>query len=262
MSPDRQSPPLTQAVLPQPFDLSRYNLSPLLTPLEQQTLQALVTAFDAKKFNWPPNSREALARLLEPLDDVLHHIQIQRRSRVSAIRLMIRWMNATQQPYWAWSQDAWHHYLVDNARQARFKVARPSVLAFAYCLGGIRCFPSRYALNYYHFASSIFGQDRVRTAVDCVVKELVRWGYQGQNTREYVRRVLSVFFLHVGSTDFAALPPDILSQIDPTQHPHHLYKTAVNISRVLVSLGLVHPPFYSAVLTPADGLNSSAQHPP
>lgn len=226
------------------FDLSNYDRTPQLSASERIALSQLVEAFNAKRFHWPDGTDLVMERLLRPLNDVLARTETRHKSCVSIIRLMIRWMNDTQQTYWNWSSEVWYGYMTNDlpSEPVRTDFARPAILAFAYCLGGLRQIPPHYRINRYHFASLIFGHEPVLRAVELVVNTLVSWGYGGQHTREYVRRILSVFFLQNGSPDLASIPENILDQIDPREQPVHLYKTAHNISRVLVSLGILTQP--------------------
>ena len=226
------------------YDLSQYDCTPQLSQSERIALSQLVETFNAKRFHWPEGTEQVMDRLLRPLSDVLAKTDMRHKSCVSIIRLMIRWMNDTQQTYWTWSPEVWYRYMTDDlpSESVRIDFARPAVLTFAYCLGGLRQIPPHYRINRYHFASLIFGHEPVREAVALVVNTLVNWGYGGQHTREYVRRILSVIFLQNGSASLASIPENILDHIDPHGQPIHLYKTAHNISRVLVSLGILTQP--------------------
>ncbi len=188
------------------LDDTRYDRSPSLTDQEAQALAALVKAFDAKKFIWPPGCAETLQRVVQPLEDVMAVIQAHPRSRVSTIRLMIRHMQRSQSPFWGWDDAQWAAALRPAHSFYVNKKARYSLLAFAYVLGGVLCFPSHYQFDRYLLACGIFGKPTIDDACQRVCDELFRWGYDKHTHETYIYRLLCESFLVNRSPRLEDLP--------------------------------------------------------
>jgi len=83
-----------------PIDLAQYDRSPCLSETEEC---ALVSWSNTKSV------RAALPRLYSPLRDVatLSSKQSQLNRHTKAQTAILQEIQRTQQPYWAWSQQAW-----------------------------------------------------------------------------------------------------------------------------------------------------------
>lgn len=219
------------------MEIDLYDRNPVLTPRESEALRAMVKAFDAKRFNWPAGTEQAVHRLLCPLGDVMSFLPSYRLSCMKALRLMIRAMNASQVAYWGWTPQQWFPLFEDHPSTPTRKAVRPIIRAFAYLLGGIRHLPETDKCNRAYFAALIFGHEVVEAALQRVIGQLMSWGYSQVDIPSQVREILSEFFLVNGSATLEMLPTDIVSRVQRTHLPVHYYNTAHAISRALVSLG-------------------------
>src|SRR5215472_5781113 len=92
-----------------PIDIASYNQHPELTSVERLALtQALAHCSGKKGPMLPRELKQDLARLLQPLNDILGHLRgAQTAYCTFPLQLMMHGMNEHALSYWAWSEEEW-----------------------------------------------------------------------------------------------------------------------------------------------------------
>jgi len=176
-----------------PVELNAYNKCPTLTQNEQQALQALVQS----QLRWGDSRREgasqirdALRRLLEPVEDALAVVLGRRSDKDMAAAALLRACQREGCAYWGWPPQIWRRIL--GHTQAQFfcengplvdGAGRQYLIAVAYLLGCFRQIRLLGNFGRVALARKIFGHQAVEAALKPVQEILSGWGYAAaQNT--------------------------------------------------------------------------------
>ena len=176
-----------------PVELNAYDKDPTLTQFEQEGLQAL----SQSQRRWGDSGRDgarrirdALRRLLDPVEDALALVPGRHSDRDMAAAALLRACQREGCAYWGWSSEVWRHIL--GRTQAQFfcengplvdGAGRQYLIAVAYLLG---CFRQVRLLGNFDrvaLARKVFGLQAVDAALKPVQESLSGWGYAaGKNT--------------------------------------------------------------------------------
>jgi len=176
-----------------PVELNTYDKCPALTQKEQQALRALAES-QRRWGNGGPQGvsqiRDALGRLLEPVEDTLAAVPGRRLDKEMAAAALLRACHREQCAFWGWPQATWRRIL--GHTQAQFFCengplvdggGRQYMIAVAYLLG---CFRQVRLLGNFDrvaLARKVFGHQAVEAGLQPVQELLSGWGYAAaQNT--------------------------------------------------------------------------------
>ena len=179
------------------IDVSAYDRSPALYRHEVQHLAKLVPRI-GRRLPWLEDALEGLARLQQPIMDVMAATHASLQSRRSALAVFLFEMHQRQSSYWAWKNDGWCEILCASRTAFRRRyhgfaeLVRHPTLAVAYMLG---CFEDLNALGSIHhlpLARELFGKHAVDHAIQRVLDALMAWGYGPQRAHELQRTIAAV----------------------------------------------------------------------
>lgn len=232
-----------------PIDLGRYDRTPALTASEKAALDALIRRRIGRRASrWPMRPKNALARLLQPLLDVLDltdgrdgHQAAQLRSNVA--RVLTDEMHRRGTTYWAWSQDEWRETVAPSAIAYKQSPchdgpSRCRVMVLAYLLADVRDWTRCGAsLQQYRLACHIFGQEAVDTAIRRVCAVVQPWGY-GPDVQRRLTTSISAALLWSRSPHIEDLSVDLLDRMRETVGTHFQSTTFGLLARALAHMGL------------------------
>lgn len=189
-----------------PVELNAYDKWPTLTQKEQQALQALAESRRRWGDGGPQGARrirDALRRLLGPVEDALAIISGDRSNKDMAAAALLRACQREQCAFWGWSQATWRRVL--GHTQAQFFHANGSLvdgsgrqymIAAAYLLG---CFRKvRFLGNFDRVAltKKVFGHEAVESALLPVQDVLSGWGYAASKNTVLMSTVCEALLLN------------------------------------------------------------------
>jgi hypothetical protein len=172
---------------------SRYDRRPGLTGAERAAVEELA----GQRTRWPPDLSEAVARLTDPIDDVLRIVTPQAPwwGRYPARRALVAAMASEESAFWAWDRDRWSRVLAGIDPQIR-----QLVLAVAYLVCGqrdlhleLRGFKAR------KFAGRVFDEARVDAAIGRVQAHMDGLGHRTVLGRPMLTHALMDVMLLAGS---------------------------------------------------------------
>ena len=244
-----------------PVELNAYDKGPTLTQKEQQALQALASS----QRRWGDSGREgasqirdALRRLLEPVEDALAVVPGRRLDKDMAAAALLRACQREGCAYWGWSPEVWCRVL--GHTQAQFfcengplvdGAGRQYLIAVAYLLG---CFRQIRLLGNFErvaLARKIFGHQAVEVALKPVQETLSGWGYAAMHNTGLMSTVCEALLLNQ-SPDLHDLTAEGLDEFRRgcsacrRAHFHQL-------SKALAALGFLRKPLGIACSNPAMG---------
>src|SRR5690242_7213253 len=130
-----------------PVDLARYDRTPTLSRREKEQIAYLATRHVGSGAGpWPENCKAALARLIQPLREVLNRVTKDASFRHHAIRALMKEMHRRCRPYWSWSNEEWLATVAPTnndflgRHECKVVIHRQPILAVAYLLAGFTDF--------------------------------------------------------------------------------------------------------------------------
>ena len=150
----------------------RYDRTPQLSSAERAALGEL----SESRTRWPPALAATVARLTEPIDDVLAVVTPHAAwwGRYPARRALVTGMAARTDAFWAWDRDRWLRVVRESDPQIR-----QIILAVAYLVCGqrdlhleLRGFKAR------KFAGRVLGETRVDAAIGRVQSHMDGLGHR------------------------------------------------------------------------------------
>ena len=144
-----------------------------------------------------------------------------------------------------------------------WSVSRPArlpqqLLAVGYILYCLSDFDSFGQCNLMSLAYKVFGEERVRSTLERVQSELLRWGYGTYRATVYVARVVYAALLINRSPQLEDLTLEILDALHQGNIPEYLKREVVLISRVLTALGINDKPLSPVLSTDERATNHDA----
>src|SRR5512134_1187777 len=89
-----------------PVGRAHYDCNPQLTPQEWEALDTSMRR-TGRGARWTRHAAAVLARLLEPLNDVLQLSRPCQATRHQTARVLLQEMHYRQTAFWAWTPDQW-----------------------------------------------------------------------------------------------------------------------------------------------------------
>ena len=217
-----------------------YDRRPGLTEAER----AAVGELAGQRTRWPPELSGALARLTEPIDDVLRIVTPQAPwwGRYPARRALVAAMAAEDSAFWGWDRDRWLRVLAGTDPQIR-----QLVLAVAYLVCGqrdvhleLRGFKAR------KFAGRVFGQALVDAAIGRVQAHMDGLGHPTVLGRPILTHALMDVMLLAGSPllEDVGARADLFVALRSMELNNGRRHGVEQLARTLVEMGVLSaPPF-------------------
>ena len=214
---------------------SRYDRQPGLTDAER----AAVGELAGQRTRWPPELSLTVARLTEPIDDVLRIVTPQAPwwGRYPARRALIAAMAAEESAFWGWDRDRWLGVLAGSDAQIR-----QLVLAVAYLVCGqrdlhleLRGFKAR------KFAGRVFDVELVDAAIDRVQAHMDGLGHPAVLGRPMLTHALMDVMLLAGSPlleDLGARP-DLFVALRSRELNNARRHGVEQLARTMVEMGVL-----------------------
>lgn len=220
-----------------------YDRHPLLSDEEREALTRYVQNHAAIF------ARARLARLEQPLMDVMH-LRSHDKGRTCAVRkVMFGEMFRRGTTFWAWSYEDWCAVLHPSSKlfidqYERHQEARLSIMDAAYLLAGFSDLQAAgQTIERARSANFYFGADRVAAECQRVMEVMGGFGYsQKEGTVELVRGVLSLLFLLNRSPYLEDLSTEFMGQVIAQIQVERIAQIASTIRLVLHQMGLIDLP--------------------
>jgi integrase len=213
---------------------NRYDRSPLLTATEL----AAVSELAGSRTRSPADLSLALARLTEPMDDVLSVVTPQAAwwGRYPTRRALVAGMAGNAEAFWAWDRDRWAGVSRESDAQIR-----QIVMAVGYLLCEQRDLHLEFrGFKTRKFAGRVFGADRVDQAIASVARHLEKLGACAQQGRPTLQQALVDWMLLAASPlleDLAARP-DLLARLRSGETNNARRHGVEQLARTLVEMGV------------------------
>ncbi len=196
-----------------PIDPSRYDRGRWLTSAEQRALAEVVPRMRTGPWlsgRWPAETREALRRLTQPLEDVLDVTAFppsgRHEERQATRHTILADVHRRQVTFWGWGEDEWLETLQSSPAGIRLHV-----VAVSYLLTDRRTLQTTFhVFRRRLLAEKLFGQKAVGTAIDRVGAELVAMGF-GIKAHWRAGPALSELMLRAASPRLEDLTADLLA---------------------------------------------------
>jgi integrase len=217
------------------IDPARYDRAAEFAPEEWQALAAWQT------WQGQGQIRRTLARLHRPLLDVLVDATGGvPPERVCTIRFVLREMQRTRTPFWAWDDRQWLGLL--GMPQTGHPFVRSHLLAIAYQLTG---FARLHELERMHSISTtarlVFGDEPYKTALVRLAGALGGIGYKNTTITNNLPMVLSFLMMEARDPRLEAIDAALLGRLRD-RYPSQIGGFAVMISSGLAALGILEVP--------------------
>lgn len=227
-----------------PFDLSVYDRSPVLTEIEIQALASVAEMREADNKFWLSKNRNALARLLRPVDHVLDYIGVRDRSYYTGTKSnLLRAMHQRQTCYWSWSSADWVEVLgssyKDFGKDCAYQSCRINLIAFSYLISNFTELHLYGSHSLYGLARRVFGEQALLGAIETVRSELRKMGYSDARTVKSLPYTLSKAMLLARSPRLEDITFQILLKVRDVYSAPHVNKEAIRLSRALYGLGII-----------------------
>ena len=251
-----------------PMELNGYDKDLALTEREKQALQALAES----QRRWGDGGaqgasqiRDALHRLLEPVEDVLAVMPGSRSDKAMAAAALMRACLREGCSYWGWSPEVWRRIL--GHTQAQFFCehgplvnggGRQYLIAIAYLLG---CFRQVRLLGNFDriaLAKKVFGHQAVEAALRPVQETLSGWGYAAAQNTALMSTVCEALLLNQ-SPDPHHLT---VERLDELRRDCSVCRQALfqQLGKALAVLGFLDKPLGTVSPSPAAGTSTSSSY--
>jgi integrase len=169
------------------LDSRQYDRRPDFNLQEREALrQAMVLCTGDNETRLPPQLNSVLARLLQPLKDILACLGASQKYCSASVQTILPEMDACSTSYWTWSEEVWttllttafarfrHTYSPQTYRRVRFHL-----LIIAYVIGPHTDFflPVLGDISPLALAGRVFGKQPLQSNVERVRQVLSGWGY-------------------------------------------------------------------------------------
>lgn len=231
-------------------DLQAYHRHPSLAPAERDALTLLNDRFRVGAKAWPEPTRTILARLLQPLYDVLNVTNACKAARNSAVHLLIEEMHERQTTFWAWSEDEWLEVLCPSEREFHLRHrwsgnCRQYAVAVAYLLCGFTGLHTIGTFFQYRLAIKVFGREAVDAAMRHLRSELQCIGY-GSRSKSYVANALYWALLLNRSPRLEDITIEVLEEVR-RRGTLYVKRGVGTISHSLLRMGIIARPLSRAI---------------
>lgn len=217
------------------IDPKRYDRTPALTSAEGRIL----ADWNARRGLRPLGTN--LARLHQPLADVLKHLECSKQMQDRTLTFIMAEVSRSGTPYWGWDERRWLDLL--NGQDAKTaRVGRPYLLACAYLLTG---FARASEIEQYPglsvAARAIFGRNQFAAELSRLESTLVRLGYGCVTLRNCLPTVLAALMLEARDPRLEAFDASLL-ELTRARHRLLVGRHVGKVSHGLAALGLLAKP--------------------
>jgi integrase len=234
---------------PWPLQLDTYDRSPTLSKTERETLAWLFAPSEhAHPLRRHSHAAHALERLLHPIEDALAYLHAHENGACRARRVLLLEMDHRATAFWGWTLEAWCETLAPTRETfvQRHGWAyldahdgRPQLVALAYLLcPDLPLAPLLSHLQCFALARSVFGEERIREAVQRIRAILHSWGYEQHDQMDLLSCV-SYLFLANRSPFLEDITSSVLEQVAQSCPLHNVQHAWFRVSRALTGLGLI-----------------------
>jgi hypothetical protein len=218
-----------------PFDPEVYDRARLLTTTERTALAEL----RGSNTRWPKDLSAAVARLTDPIDDVLGVVMPQTRwwGRYPARRALVVGLADRVDSFWAWDRERW----VSVLRQSDPQI-RQIVMAVGYLACGQRDLHLEFrGFKARKFASRVLGTEAVDATIASVQGHLDCLGYSATLGRPHLEHALMEVLLLSGSPllEDLALRADLLAWLRGRERHNGRRHGVEQLARTLVKMGVL-----------------------
>ncbi len=227
--------------LPIPPLAGRFDLSPDHLSEERRALSEIAQSL-AKPHGAPcKRARDAVSRLVAPMNFVLDWIGTCAAMRCTAKRLMLLEMNKLGKPCWAWPQEA----CLDIAccspaafleRYGKRSSVRQQILTLMCALSGFSRLTEIGPFHRFHLASKVFGRTVIESLTSQIYAEMRKIGYTQHSYG--LAQALHTAFLMERDPRLEVVSSETLKQIADAG-PILLRRGAARLSRVLSGMSLL-----------------------
>jgi len=221
-----------------PVDLTQYDRLEELRPAEAEALKKYIRNYASERSKKQPQLYTALHRLVRPLEDVIAHTALLKKSHGYVILFLIREMARRDRSFWGWSEEEWIETI-----NARWQV-RQHLIAIAYLLCSFTRLESVGGgyVFYEALARKIFGHERIEAAIAQVRAAMTNWRYSHIYTNQKMQRAVCEAFLFNRSPELEAITLDLLRSIKGKRTVDDPGRCLHVLSCVLVGLGFLESP--------------------
>jgi integrase len=234
-------------------NITPYNRLPELDCQEREALaQAAAFCTGDNETRLPEQLNLILARLLQPIKDILTRLRVSPKYCSAPIQLILQEMHARSTSYWAWSEEIWttllarafarfrHSYSPQTYRRVRFQL-----MIVAYVIGPQTDFflPLLGDISPLALAAHLFGKEPLQSSVEQLRTALSGWGYDyGDPSKQ---RCLATTIAEIMLVNRSALLEQItfarLVCLRPKMKPYQR-GTLERVSKVLAHWGIIERP--------------------
>jgi integrase len=240
------------------MDVEQYDRHPELTLQEREALVQIFAHWGEKgRRGVPRNVKSKLARLLQPLNDVLDSLDIQRWCCPISIREIFQEMHRHSTSYWAWSEQEWIallrsvfiRYRQGHAHaNARYQ-PRYQLLVIAYWIAPQTDFflPFLEEISPLSFAHLVFEKNLLETTVTRLQDSLKTWGYEveAKGSRTFLRTTVVEVLLANRSARLEEVTHALLADLREKLTPHSKRAVLERLSKALAQVGIIEAPLPS-----------------
>lgn len=228
-----------------PLDVTSYDRKGDLTAAELSMLENVIGQYSGGKTFWPPESWEVLERLVRPINDVNRVMRLRNRDCGGIRNYILRETYRLRKTFWAWTKDDWVDVIGVNAtsflKRSRRSAQYRQVLKYIYyALCGFTDLRPFGALYIQNFAIKVFGRQHVEAAVNTIVSELLKWGYEDTHDPTHFPASICTILLANRSPLLKDLNDESFKQISDAVGDGYLRDYLVRVSRALKSLGIIN----------------------
>jgi integrase len=218
-----------------------YDRSPWLTASER----AAVAQLSRSRTRWPTELGAAVARLTEPMDDVLGVVAPQAAwwGRSPTRRALIAGMAGGEDAFWGWDRARWHRVLGDSDPQIR-----QVVMAVGYLLCGQRDLHLEFrGFKARKLAGRVFGEGPVDETIASVARHLDALGAQAQLGRPTLQHALVGWMLLAGSPLLGDLAQrtELLAWLRSREDNNARRYGIEQLARTLLDMGVLDTPLFA-----------------
>lgn len=233
-----------------PLDLAAYDRTPVLSPDERLEVAYIAARNGVAGGQWSLRARAVLARLVQPIYDVVTLTRpTQREAWSETARTFLLEMHRRDAPFWAWSEDDWHAFIAPTPRAFAARLgmpcpylyARPRAAIVGYLIGAVPDL-GRYGrgLARRQIAVAVFGHVRVDAAVRRVVDAVTAEGY-AESTVIAMTALLYDALLVARSPSLEDVDADLVRRLHRAAPSGGARQHVALLAHALATLGLLAP---------------------
>jgi len=187
---------------------------------------------------------DKLARLTQPILDVVAATGVPKQSGDGAIGALIFEMHRRRRSYWVWSREVWLEILCAQGQEFKNRYrwttthARHALVTATYLLGLFDDFRSLGIIDRTALACRVFGRERIETQIKQVIDTIRSWGFSRFMAKD-VQWALCTVLLANKSPNLHDLSAEILSAERDVTTVHYRAASITILSSALKHLGVI-----------------------